>query len=288
MLWFPLSLLSAFTLATTDAMTKRFLSDLSPYEMAIVRLIFTLPWLICSFFFIPLATPDYAYFIVIVSAAPLEICAVYCYMKAIKVSPLSLTLPFLAFTPAFVILTGGIALGERLNLMGITGIILIVTGSYCLHISSIKGGVFAPVKAVLKEKGSRLMLLTSFIYSITSVLGKIGVLHSNPYFFGSTYFIALTLLMIALMPLIPGVSMKRLTGLPLKGMTIGAFNAIMIFSHMLAISQVEAAYMVSVKRTSLLIGILYGAWWFREKRAGERIFGAVIMLAGVFLIGFLS
>jgi drug/metabolite transporter (DMT)-like permease len=288
MLWFPLSLLSAFTLATTDAMTKRFLSDLSPYEMAMVRLIFTLPWLICSFFFIPLATPDYAYFMVIVSAAPLEICAVYCYMKAIKVSPLSLTLPFLAFTPAFVILTGGIALGERLNLMGITGIILIVTGSYCLHISSIKGGVFAPVKAVLKEKGSRLMFLTSFIYSITSVLGKIGVLHSNPYFFGSTYFIALTLLMTVLMPLIPGVSMKRLTGLPLKGITIGAFNAIMIFSHMIAISQVEAAYMVSVKRTSLLIGILYGAWWFREKRAGERIFGAVIMLAGVFLIGFLS
>jgi drug/metabolite transporter (DMT)-like permease len=51
---------------------------------------------------------------------------------------------------------------------------------------------------------------------------------------------------------------------------------------------VEAAYMVSVKRMSLLFGILYGAWWFKEKGIGERLFGAIIMLAGVFLIGFFS
>ncbi len=288
MLWFPFSLLAAFTLATTDAMTKRFLSSLSPYEMALVRLMFTLPWLILSLFFIPMAKPDYAYFTVIALAAPLEACAYYCYMKAIKVSPLSLTLPFLAFTPVFVILTGRIALGERPNIMGITGIILIVIGSYCLNISSIRGGIFAPIKAVLREKGSWLMLVVSFIYSITSVLGKIGIQHSNPYFFGSTYFIVLTLLMTALIPMIHGISIKRIGGLPLKGLTIGAVNAVMIFSHMLAISMVEAAYMVSVKRTSLLFGILYGAWWFREKGAGERLFGAFIMLAGVFLIGFFS
>jgi hypothetical protein len=39
---------------------------------------------------------------------------------------------------------------------------------------------------------------------------------------------------------------------------------------------------------SLLFGILYGAWWFKETQIHERLFGAVIMLAGVFLIGFYS
>jgi len=285
MLWLPLSLIAAFTLATTDAMTKRFFSDLSPYQMAMVRLIYTLPWLIGSLFFIPLVRPDGFYYLAIVSAAPLEICALYCYMKAIKVSPLSLTLPFLAFTPAFIILTGRILLGERLSLMGVAGIILIVIGSYCLNITSVKEGLFAPIRAIFKEQGSRLMLLVSFIYSITSVIGKLGILHSNSYFFGSTYFIALTFLMSALMPFMPRGSMKRLTRFPLKGMILGAIFGIEIFSHMLAMSQVEAAYMVSVKRTSLLFGILYGAWWFREERIYERMLGAVIMLAGVFLVG---
>jgi drug/metabolite transporter (DMT)-like permease len=288
MLWLPLSLLAAFSLATVDALTKKFFSDLSPYEMGVIRLIYTLPWFLCSFLFIPFASPDKTYFIAIASAAPLEICAIYCYMKAIKLSPLSVTLPFLAFTPAFIILTGRIFLGEKLNSMGIAGIILIVTGSYCLNISSITGGLFAPVRAIFKVPGSRLMLLVSLLYSITSVIGKIGVLHSNPYFFGSTYSIALAFMMAALTPFMPGITVTRLTRLPVKGMAIGAIYAITIFSHMLAISQVAAAYMVSVKRTSLLFGILYGAWWFKEKRISERLFGAVIMLAGVFLIGFYS
>ena len=286
MLWFPLSLLAALSMATVDAMTKRFYNDLSPYEMAMIRLMYTLPWLIGALFFIPSARPDAIFFISVASGLPLEICALYSYMKAIKVSPLSLTLPFLAFTPAFIILTGWILLGERLRITGIAGIILIVTGSYCLNISSIKGGFFAPIKAVFKEPGSRLMLLVSWIYSITSVIGKIGVLHSNPYFFASTYFIALFLLMSALMPFMTRVTVKRLRGFNFKGLILGAIYAIMIFSHMLAISQVEAAYMVSIKRTSLLFGILYGAWWFREERIGERLLGAIIMLAGVFLIGF--
>jgi len=172
--------------------------------------------------------------------------------------------------------------------MGIMGITLIVTGSYCLNISSVKGGLFEPVRAVFREQGSWLMLLVSFIYSITSVLGKIGVMNSNPYFFGSSYFIVLSLAITVLIPISPGTSIKRLTAKPLKGIMLGAIYSIMVFSHMLAISQVEAAYMVSVKRLSLLIGIFYGAWWFREERIGERLFGAIIMLAGVFLIGFFS
>jgi drug/metabolite transporter (DMT)-like permease len=286
--WLPLSFLAAFSLATVDAMTKRFFGNQSPYEMAMIRLLYTVPWLACSLFFIPMAKPDSRYFFAVVSAAPLEVCATYCYMKAIKVSPLSLTLPFLAFTPAFMIVTGRIFLGEKLGPMGIAGIILIVAGAYCLNISSLKNGLLFPIRAIFREPGSRLMLLVAFIYSITSVIGKIGVLHSNPYFFGSTYFIALALLMTALMPFMPRASIRMQRGFHLRGAAIGAIYAIMVFSHMLAISMVQAAYMVSVKRISLLFGILYGAWWFKETRIHERLFGAVIMLAGVFLLGFFS
>jgi len=42
--------------------------------------------------------------------------------------------------------------------------------------------------------------------------------------------------------------------------------------------------MIAVKRTSLLFGVLYGAWLFREDKITERLTGAFIMLIGVFLI----
>jgi len=285
MLWFPLSLLSAFSLATADALTKRFFGNLSPYEIGTIRLIYTMPWLIGSIFFIPLVKPDNIYFLSLAVGLPLEILALYLYMKAIKVSPLSLTLPFLAFTPAFIILTGRLLLGEKLGLWGTLGIFLIVLGSYCLNLSHIGSGFFAPLKAIVRERGSMMMLLVSFIFSITSVIGKLGILHSNPYFFGITYFIALTILMSAFTPFVKKFFTSSLIISPFKGMILGLTHAIMIFSHVLAISQVQAAYMVSIKRTSLLFAVLYGAYWFKEEKIRERLLGTIIMITGVLCIG---
>jgi len=65
---------------------------------------------------------------------------------------------------------------------------------------------------------------------------------------------------------------------------IGLAAAAENFAHMAAIAQVEAAYMIAIKRLSLLFGVLYGAWWFGEQNIRERLAGAAIMIAGVFLI----
>ena len=285
MLWLPLSLIAAFSLATADALTKKYFGTQSPYEMGLIRLTYTLPWLVMALFFIPWPQLDRVFFICLACGLPLEALAFYCYMSAIKRSPLSLTLPFLAFTPIFIILTGWLILGETMTTVGIAGIILIVIGSYCLNLSHIKTGILAPFQAIYKEPGSRLMLLVSFIYSLTSTIGKKAILHSNPYFFGVSYFILFTLLMLSFLPVIPNARKKALMQRPLPGIILGAAMALMIFSHMLAISMVQAAYMISIKRTSLIFGVLYGAWLFKEEKITERLIGAMIMIIGVFLIG---
>jgi uncharacterized membrane protein len=71
-------------------------------------------------------------------------------------------------------------------------------------------------------------------------------------------------------------------------MILGFIHGLMIFSHVLAISQVQAAYMISLKRVSLLFGVLYGAWWFKEEKIGERLLGTVIMIGGVFIISYFT
>ena len=285
-MWIMLSLTAAFSSATADALTKKHFSDLTAYEMGAFRLIYTLPWLGISMLFIPWPPIDRGFFLAIACGLPLEIVAIWCYMKAIKISPLSLTLPFLAFTPIFMIITGWIMLGEKISLPGLIGIVLIVIGSYSLNLSQVKTGIWGPIKAVVKEKGSRLMLIVAFIYSITSTIGKLGVIHSSPSFFGITYFTCLSLLMLGALPLVPGAKVGRIASKPSAGLVLGIIYAIMIFSHMLAISMVQAAYMISIKRVSLLFGVLYGAFLFREEKIAERLGGAVIMVFGVLIIGF--
>ncbi len=285
MTWLFLSLITAFTSATADALIKKYLGGLSALEMSTIRLVYTLPWLLLCLFFIPVPTLDRTFFMAICCGLPLELLALTCYIKAIKISPLSLTLPFLSFTPVFMILTGKIILHETLTMSGIAGIALIVTGSYCLNLEHMPRGVLEPFRAIGREPGSLLMILVAFIYSITSSIGKLGVLHSSPAFFGLTYFSLLCLVMLALVIVIPGAHIARIVSRPYPCLIIGVVFAAMILSHMVAISMVDAAYMIAVKRLSLVFGVLYGAFLFREGHVPGRLFGAAIMVCGVLVIG---
>jgi uncharacterized membrane protein len=58
----------------------------------------------------------------------------------------------------------------------------------------------------------------------------------------------------------------------------------MVFTHFLAIQKVEVAYMIAVKRTSLLFGILYGALVFREPGIAARLPAGALMLGGVVVL----
>jgi drug/metabolite transporter (DMT)-like permease len=57
----------------------------------------------------------------------------------------------------------------------------------------------------------------------------------------------------------------------------------MILAHVLAIVQTNVAYMIAIKRTSMLFGLAYGARWFGERQLAQRLAGMLVMLAGVAL-----
>jgi drug/metabolite transporter (DMT)-like permease len=58
----------------------------------------------------------------------------------------------------------------------------------------------------------------------------------------------------------------------------------MVVTHFYAIAHIEVAYMVAVKRTSLLFGLLYGAWLFGETGLQKNLLAGLLMVLGVFLI----
>jgi drug/metabolite transporter (DMT)-like permease len=154
MTWFLLSLAAALGVATADALTKRYFSDLTPYRMGVVRILAIAPWMILTLFFLPSVAPDQTFWLAIAAALPLEVLAFFLYMRALKLSPLSLSLPFLAFTPVFMILTGRFILDETITAGGALGIGLIVAGAYVLNLSKMKTGLLGPLRAVIHEPGS--------------------------------------------------------------------------------------------------------------------------------------
>ena len=210
------------------------------------------------------------------------------YMQAIRTSPLSLTLPYLAFTPAFNTLTGYVVLGETVTWIGLSGIMLIVLGAWLLNMEAAQNdtglNILAPFRAITQERGSRLMLIVAAIYSLTSVTSKGALLHANPAFFGPFYFVVLGVASVVLFASRDLSSWRAPGNHPWAHLGVGVFMAGMVVTHFYAIEHIEVAYMIAVKRTSLLFGILYGAWLFGETGLGKNLVAGVLMVLGVYLI----
>jgi drug/metabolite transporter (DMT)-like permease len=288
LLWFTLALATALTVATGDALTKKFFGSFSPYEMAVAASLYSLPFLLATIFFIPVPALDGVFWRTFGILVPLDTFAFYLYMRAIKLSPLSLSVPFLSFTPVFMIGTGFFILGEVPNSWGLIGIGLVVIGSYVLHAGEVRHGYLAPLRAIFREPGSWLMLIVSLLYSVLAVLGKKAIQHSSPLFFGFFFLAALNLLTLTLFPLLAKIQWGALLRMPRKGLWVGLMLFLHVIFHSLAISMVKAVYMISVKRMSILFSVVYGWLLFKEAEISNRMLGALLMFLGVVCITLLG
>ena len=111
MSWPILALLCALCQALADVLTRKFLPRYTAAEVVLVRLGLTAILLLPLVAVQPPGLPEPAFWGWVGLALPLELLAMVLYMTAIRVSPLALTLPYLAFTPVFSALFGWLLLG---------------------------------------------------------------------------------------------------------------------------------------------------------------------------------
>lgn len=285
MFWPILALLTAFFESLKDIFSKAGLKNnvdeyVTSWSLRFFSLILLLPFLL----FIKIPNLNINFWIALLVGGSLNVITIILYMKAIKHSDLSLTVPMVAFTPLFLLITSPIMVHEFPNIYGLVGIILIVLGSYILNLKERHNGHFAPFKALIKENGPRLMLFVAFVWSITSNIDKIGIRNSSPVFWtiANSIFWASALFPIMLLKSkknIKNISPNLKTLIPL-----GIFTGLGGIAQMIAINLTLVAYVVSIKRTSSIISVLSGYFIFKEKSIKERLFGATIMIIGVLFI----
>ncbi len=290
MFYCVLAILAGFFVALSDALNKKFFASKGFPYMAVARslppVLFLIPvlfWRISSYQ-IPHIPTEFLPVVCILLI--LELVATLLYMKGVEVSPLSLSIPFLSFTPVFIVFTGYVLLGEKVSITGLIGILLIVAGSYLINLPEAKKGILAPIKAIKKEKGSLYLLEVAIIYSVTSVLGKKGLLLTDPVLFVSFYFSIFGIFATLSIKLLYKISLKELFT-NLKGcFLVGGTQTIMFFCHMFALEHLETAYMIAFKRTSILFAVILGYIMFKEKHLLIRLSSVILMLTGIIILSF--
>ncbi len=191
--------------------------------------------------------------------------------------------------PVFLLIWSGLVLREPLTAWGVAGVGLIALGLYLANLSGL-GAWSEPWKA-LRRVGPRWALAAGFFTSLYTAVDKVGIRGVDPLLY--TY-LAMVTTTLWLTPLAfvrvgwPGLRQELRASrwaAPLAGLTTLAAYALVLYAMQLG---TPAGYAGAVREVSVILGAGIGVWIFREAGGPVRVAGALLVAAGVAIIGLLG
>lgn len=280
-----LSFVVAFIDAFNNTFIKRGTASFSLLTVTWAWQVFSLLILLPALLITGIPTIQAAFWYSALLKVVMQIVALFLYAAALRQTDLSLAVPMLAFTPAVTMIVSFFLTKDTLSVAGVIGVVLIISGVYSLNMSDKNKNLLAPFKAILENKGVLLMFLVSLLWGVTTSLDRIAVLNSAPIFYSAFVAVAISVILTPItifsqkkefIKVFKLVNLKRL--LPI-GLLEGAGGIV----QMTAIGLTLAAYMIAIKRSSIIISSILGYVMFKEN-IQNRLLPILIMFLGIILI----
>ena len=249
-----------------------------------------------------------AFAIYLILSALCEGTAILLNYRALQVSPLSLCVPFMALTPVFLLPVGKFILHEQISAGMIVGVALVVIGSLVINRQLVANGWLEPAKAIIREKGSRYMLIVAMLLTCTAALDKWFVSSSGNVEFAVRVSRSFSLALgkcVVLTLFFAGLAWWRLRQAPAPAspanvlapsnkrwmgvwrvaatwlILAGIFEAVVLVLQLTAVQFTVTAIVISIKRSGILLACVLGWFMFKERGITDRVIGSFVMIAGV-------
>jgi len=207
------------------------------------------------------------------------------FLKAIKQSDLSLTIPLLSLSPLFSSFFSFFFLNEKLSYFQYIGVFLIIFGTLVLYSKKITlREILKSFKVLTINNSAKLMIVVSLIWSLTPVLDKLCLEHSSINIHGLIQSFGLVILLIFLLKKekYEFLSLKRNWRLILITILTGIIATVLQFY---AILFNYVPIMETIKRSiGQLSSVLFGKLFFKEEITKPKILGVLILSVGVYYI----
>ncbi len=284
----PLLLVVAASVASSgfDLFRKVLVRHLAPVPMVVLLALASVPLFGAAVLFGGPVTVQEAYWLPALGSVALNVVANLTFLQAVRISPLSVTVPLLSLTPVFTALLGFAVLGEKPAPLDLVGIALVVIGAFWLNLGMTEEGP-SSARAFLSQPGAWLMAGTALLLSLTIPLDKLAVGRASPPFHGLILTAGIALGSLAVL------AFQNRWG-ELAGLRRGWRPFVLaLVSSTLALSfqlvALKAGVLVSLLETlkrgiGNLLAVVLGRAAFGETVTPGKLAAALLMAAGVALI----
>ncbi|MFL6193862.1 MAG: EamA family transporter [Thermoanaerobaculia bacterium] len=282
----PILLLLAASLASSgfDVSRKVLVRHLAPVPMVVLLAFASVP-LFGAMVLLQGGASVSGYYLPALGSVILNTVANLTFLQAVKISPLSVTVPLLSLTPVFTTLLGLLLLGEKPEPLALLGIGLVVIGAFWLNLGG--DGEASPFwRRAVRQPGAWLMALTALLMSCTIPLDKLAVAQATPPFHG--LFLTAGIALGSLGVLLAQGRVRELAGIrqgwgpfffALLASTLALGFQLVVLKFLL-VGVIE-----TVKRgVGNLMAVVLGRTVFAEAVTWPKVGAAVLMGAGVALI----
>ena len=281
-------IVSSFFWGIFDLLRKLVLEYLSISQVICVIFISQLIFFFFSLFFSNLLVSDPNYFLYLIIISVLSLLAIFCFLKAIKIGEISMSIPLLSYSPLLSLLFSNYFLGENLEVQQYFGVVTIFFGSFILYSKSLKVQdlLLSPV-TLMKNKGAQLIICVTIIWSIIPVLDKKSLTYTDIYLHG---FLQSLLIVFLLLIFIKTPITKKIIKLK-KKKEIFLFLLLIIFSFLTTLLQFLALKInlvpileVFKRAIGILLALYFGYFFFNEKINKQKIISIIVITLGLLFV----
>lgn len=189
--------------------------------------------------------------------------------------------------PLFVLIFAVAFLGEHVTVIGVAGILLTVVGVYVLHLQTIdRRGLLAPL-AALRERASKLALLTGAVIAGYSVVDKVGVQYVPPEIYIYLIFGVSAVYLAPLMLTRKWVAVRK--EWRVNRASVLAAAVLFVVSYLLvlfALRGAQVSYVAAVRGIGVVFAAVLGTALLHEPFARMKLWGSLLIFAGIACIQF--
>ncbi len=222
------------------------------------------------------------YFAPALGSALLNVVANLSFLQAVRLSPLSATIPLLSLTPVFTTVLGALVLGESPSALAAVGIGLVVAGAFWLNLPARE----ALARPLLAQPGAWWMIGTALLLSLAIPLDKLAVGRATPPFHG--LFLTAGIALGSLAVLLVQGRWRELAGIRqgwVAFLLALAASMLALGFQLVALKWVLVSLIETLKRgIGNLMAVLLGRMVFGEAVTPGKLAAALLMAAGVALI----